>query len=215
MALSFESTKVNTAKILVDKSSEIASSMSLGEFEALLGGGVLKELDSQISMHKSEIEASNVKKSALRDDITSINKLLAKETSSTVEFWTQQRINDGLEAPIHNETAIPLSKEEKLALNALAGRLGLSEELALNYGYDGNGKLQDGTKTNQRYITKDFLESMKESLENELTDLNSNTEMDSIKFQSLMDARKQSLLMLSNMISSDNQTKMSIINNMK
>lgn len=218
MAFAFQSTNVNVNKIIANDTSS-TSSLSLAQFQALIGGSVLHELDEQIGMYKSETDAKNDKKVALRQDITSINLLLGKETSEAVSFKNQS-LNDAYtkktsteRSPNHNETAIPLTTEQRDQLISVAKKLGLLSEFKKNYGYSGNGYNAGGN--NQCYVTKNFLETVKENFDNELTDLNSQTETDSIKFQSLMDARKQNLLMLSNMINSDNQIKMSIINNMK
>lgn len=59
------------------------------------------------------------------------------------------------------------------------------------------------------------LETIEGQLEDKLEALNDVSELKMIGFQSVMDARKQALLMLSNMVSSNHQTMMDIIRNMK
>lgn len=64
-------------------------------------------------------------------------------------------------------------------------------------------------------ISKNDLENLRSKHENNLQNLNTTSELDMIRFQSLLDARKQMLMQLSNMISQDSQVKLEIIRNMK
>jgi chromosome segregation ATPase len=70
----------------------------------------------------------------------------------------------------------------------------------------------------QSGLTDEEKESLTAQLENkqeELAQLNSNSELTMIQVQSLMDQRKNAMTLLSNLISANNSTKQSIIQNMK
>lgn len=203
----FESQKITASKVLNGLTSS-TSGMSLTQFQAMLSSSVLQELDAQIGMFKSEIEAAGEEKKALRKDITDINAKIAKAESCTIPASSDK--------PEETSKFVYLNKDEYELLVSYSKDLNLKTNLE---GAVKNSetihKLKKLKDKGDKYISADFFETFKETLENRLTDLNSQTETDGIHFQALMDSRKQNLLMLSNMLSSDHQIKMSIINNMK
>lgn len=74
------------------------------------------------------------------------------------------------------------------------------------------------TQLAQTGLSDDEKESLTAQIENkqeELAQLNSNSELTMIQVQSLMDQRKNAMTLLSNLISVNNSTKQSIIQNMK
>ena len=276
----FSSDQITSAKVLT-KATSTTSSIGLAEFQALISTTVLQDLDTQIGMYKSKIEASSAEKKALAADISKLNGKIATPQSIDVK--------SGKTGETKNFSSVKLTNAEYAELKAYAKSKGLSIELSNstnlqeNYGEseyvseefktsvknklsglkkdqkavfttlqvnslcDENGNLKSkkdfdiavaklpknlqskATETyqnmleergmikdpNNQFVSVEFLKTFSESLETRMTDLNSQSETDSIRFQALMDSRKQNLLMLSNMMNSDNQTKMAIINNMK
>lgn len=74
------------------------------------------------------------------------------------------------------------------------------------------------TQLAQSGLSDEAKESLTAQIENkqeELAQLNSNSELTMIQVQSLMDQRKNAMTLLSNMISVNTSTQMSIIQNMK
>lgn len=210
----FQSLTTNFQKIANASAAAGSTSLSINEFQTMISGGVLQEIDAQIEMFKGEIEANNSQQKAIRDDISTINKYLAR----TIEHIDQDNNPDTA-----NTEMVQLSRSERKALVDAAASLGFKSIKTKNGGERGDffemnkiiTKNVKGGTIGRDKVTVKFLESIKEALENKLSDLGSSSEMDTIKFQALMDARKQNIMMLSNLMNSDHQTKMSIMNNMK
>lgn len=204
--MTFQSTEISISK-LVAKETENPSGLSTSEFQALLGGGVLQELDAQIQIFKGEIQASNDMKARMREDISTLNSMIAIGNSNKGQ-------NEIPITPSNGDTYVP--EKGTYFTHTLANFEGL-EQLA-----EDNGLIDEFRELSQAdydnadfYVDASFLGTLKETLENKIADLNSQSEMDMIKFQSLMDARKQTVMMLSNLMNGDHQTKMNILNNMK
>lgn len=210
----FQSLTTNFQKIANASAAAGSTSLSINEFQTMISGGVLQEIDAQIEMFKGEIEANNSQQKAIRDDISTINKYLAR----TIEHIDQDNNPDTADTEM-----IQLSRSERKALVDAAASLGFKSIKTKRGGERGDffemnkiiTKNVKGGTIGRDKVTVKFLESIKEALENKLSDLGSSSEMDTIKFQALMDARKQNIMMLSNLMNSDHQTKMSIMNNMK
>lgn len=131
-------------------------------------------------------------------DLIAINtekQLVRSDLNTITAMKTNPTDVDGVEVFILND-------EDKSDLESLAESLGIDIE----YTEDDSGNVG---------VSRAMLESVESALDNKLQDLNTSSEMKMISFQSLMDARKQAMMMLSNMISSDNQTKMAVIQNLK
>lgn len=82
----------------------------------------------------------------------------------------------------------------------------------LQLGVDKNSIISSG---GYLYVTKEALTATVESRQEKLAGLNSNSELTMIQIQSLVDQRKNMLMLLSNMMASKNDTAMSIIRNLK
>ena len=60
-----------------------------------------------------------------------------------------------------------------------------------------------------------FLQEIKDGFADKVDSLNQSSELKMIRFQALMDARKQAFMMLSNMVNNNHQTMQAIIQNLK
>jgi len=170
--------------------------------QALLGGAVVQELDAQIDLFSADLMTVNTEKQLIRNDINSLSALSSDKIR--VEEDNVYVHEPQSEPPTYFEMGdevVQLNGEEFIAVEDLAQSLGVN----FTYG-EGNKK---------KIVGINMIATIQEALENKLKDLNSTSEMKMINFQSLMDARKQAMMMLSNMVNSDNQTKMSIIQNLK
>lgn len=155
--------------------------------EAILAGNVLGEYDAQIEDFSNKMNEVNSLKTSLRTDKNKLNS------------WIEN-----LDSRSYNNQGMYLDPDQYSEIKTIAKTVDNDElaSLGVNNSY------------NQYYISKSQIENLVESIENKVQDLNSTSEIKMIQFQSLIDARKQTMMMLSNMINNDNQAKMSIIQNM-
>lgn len=65
------------------------------------------------------------------------------------------------------------------------------------------------------YLTKESLKTTLEAKQEEMAGINSNSEITMLQVQTLVDQRKNSMLLLTNLMASRNDTLMNIIRNMK
>lgn len=161
---------------------------------SLIAGSVVSELDAQIGIFNAELLAANVKKSEVRGHKVDVMAIAARAEG---EFSV-----DGSGENDPKFKGVAVSESEKTAI----------ESLAQNYGVDLTVKVSSDGQT---VISSAQLQSLEEAVEGKLADLNSTSELKLINFQSLMDSRKQAMMMLSNILSSNNNTMMSIIQNLK
>jgi len=162
---------------------------STGDLQALLVGDVIANYDDQIKVFSDEIEATTAKKSEITALKSQINGVPTAGSGDNTKLGAYHEYS-----PTHYKK-----------LSALAATVGMA------------GTVTEGTDSSHAnyYVSDDVIADIQAALDNKLADLNSNSDIKMIGFQALMDARKQSLMMLSNMISSDNQTKMAILQNLK
>jgi hypothetical protein len=157
--------------------------------ESLLIGDVVSNYDDQISAFNAEIQATTDEKNALTQTKSDLQNVPSTGTG----------VNDTVGA-YHQYTP-----EQYQNLLAIADTVGMRDTIT-------NGT--DSTHSDD-FVSNDALDKVQSSIDDKISELNSTSELQMINFQSLMDARKQSLTMLSNMINSDNQTKMAILQNLK
>lgn len=197
-AMQFESLATNAAKLELQALNR-DSTDALGQLETQISGAVVAEYDAQIQTYSAELTVINDQKTSVRQDKVTLTGLAAKCQDITGKGY---KITDESGTKIDfTGKAVPVSKTE---YNTII-------DLAKDYGVDVSN-LPSGSGY---MMPESLIESLKEALDSKLQDLNSSSEIKLIHFQSLMDARKQSLMMLSNMMNSDNQNKMAIIQNMK
>lgn len=204
MTFELMSQNINSAEVELNSLYSEGVGDASGEYQAYLGGAVVQEYDTQIQSFTAELTAMNEEKAAVRADKIEITALAAEAQSITDADGYKMLNPDGTYSNFVGE-AVVLSSAEASELAEEAASLGVTMDVS---------KLPTGSGTDV-VVDKKFLDSMEQALDSKLTDLNSTSEMKSIQFQSLMDARKQAMMMLSNLISSDNQTKMAIIQNLK
>ncbi|MBF0104367.1 MAG: hypothetical protein HQM16_03460 [Deltaproteobacteria bacterium] len=88
-------------------------------------------------------------------------------------------------------------------------------EIAAKYGVNTSSLITQTCADSAWFVPETLIQTIKDAVDTKLNDLNSTSELKMIRFQSLMDARKQSMMLLSNMMNADHQTKMAIIQNLK
>ena len=153
---------------------------------ATLGGTVVEELDNLLGSYNAELISVNHEIASVRADKDAFSSFVGSEKTEFVDF-------DGvLKEGILVDEFSPELKE-------------ILEKFNIDYENIGNNE----------FISLESIEALKDSADSKIQSLNSQTELKMINFQALMDSRKQAMLMLSNMISSDNSTKQAIIQNMK
>lgn len=152
----------------------------------LLGGQMVEEYDRAIQIFSAELMGINAEKSNVNSHKADVMRIVANKKKITSE-------TDGV-----SKSAYVITGTEYQKLVRYAGEYGV----ALNGVAEGS-------------VPESFIEELKDAIDNKIQELNSTSELRMINFQSLMDGRKQAMMMLSNMLNSDNQTKMSIIQNFK
>lgn len=194
----------NSNTTAIDSTQTKRSTDAIGNMQGLLGGAMIQEYDAQIQDFTADMSATNAEKSAVRADKTQISTLQtnlsasSKQYSATDKFYT----TDTGEHVEFTEKGSKLTSAQYKQIKALCEK----------YGVDPDKIATDG----KNYVLPDSLaETLKGQMDSKLTDLNSTSEMKMVNYQALMDARKQSMMLLSNMLNSDTQTKMAIIQNMK
>lgn len=172
-----------------------------GELEATIGGAVVQEYDQQIRLFTADLVAIDGQKKELRADKLAITALGGTPTTMTEESGY---------TVINGETTgeVFTGKAQTMTASEYNEFLKLAQE----YGVEVTGVGSKGTKY---AVPESIIETIKGEIDNRITDLNSMSEIKLINYQALMDGRKQSLMMLSNLISSDNQTRMAVIQNFK
>lgn len=168
-----------------------------------LGGTMVEEYDHLLSSYNAEMVGINAAKSQARQDRN--NVAMAGGTGQAYTMPEADADNAGA-------AGIRLNSDELEKLEEYAAAYGINiSSIALN---DPMYGLKSGD-VNKNFVSNETLDSIKGAIDGRIEDLNGTSELKMIRFQSLMDARKQSMMMLSNMVSSDNSTKQSIIQNMK
>lgn len=197
--MEFASTSISTSQLELQALRE-NSNDALGGLETQIGGTILAEYDTQIQDYSAELTALNKEKSIVRQDKVTLTGLATKCQDYTSKGYSITDENGAKTDFTGKAVAVSKSEHNKTI------------ELARSYGVDISGM---PTGPGGYIIPEGLINSLKEAIDSKIQDLNSSSEIKLIHFQSLMDARKQSLMMLSNMINSDNQNKMTIIQNMK
>lgn len=164
--------------------------------ESVLLGDVVANYDDQIQAYSEEIQQITVEKNNLTEMKTAIN-----------EYPTQTKGSDAVNAG-YTEITGPFRTYDSAQYYNL---MQMAQSVGLG------GTLQNGTDANHSLyaVSESTISSIQSALDNKISELNSSSEIKMINFQSLMDARKQTMLMLSNMVNADNQTKMAILQNLK
>lgn len=194
---------MNTTSINNTQSTNATATTSdaAGELEATIGGAVVAEYDEQIRMFTTELVNIDGEKKELRADKLALTSLGGMPSEITEESGYSV-INGEFSGDVFTGKAQIMTTSE---YNEFI-------KLAQEYGVEVTGV---GSKGAKYAVPESVIETVKGEIDNRITDLNSMSEIKLINYQALMDGRKQSLMMLSNLISSDNQTRMAVIQNFK
>lgn len=173
------------------------------EFMGTIAGVAVAEYDKLLGSYKQDLEGMNAKKSELREDRDKLQVLQYRGTTSS------QPLKDGQEPPAPAVDGKVFSASDF----GKADKPGTPASYFNKYGVgpDSYKTLSSGDV----FVPDNVWESLKEKIDGKIQNVNSDSEIRMIYFQSLMDSRKQAMLMLSNMVSSENSTKMAIIQNLK
>lgn len=165
---------------------------------ATLMGATVGTFDDQLEDMNDDLKKNNEDKQEVRTD---------QAEASSVESNTQNCTANGVGSGGWQITAA-----QQAELNELSTKYGLGEFPAGVSSVDENGQTQV-VYTKEAFETA--MENLKDAMSGKIETLNSTSELKMIKFQGLMDARKQAIMMLTNMIQSQSQTNQGIIQNMK
>ncbi|MBX7148181.1 hypothetical protein K1X76_03785 [bacterium] len=151
--------------------------------------------DLEVSVATGLIDDINTQLTQMSQDLQSSleqKQALDEKTNylGTISTHTPQTID--------NVLYLTISAEEKEKLK----ELGLKEE---------NFKEVDG----QLYVTPESVNALSENFKTQKQNLNSMDELSMLKVQSLMDQRKNMMMLLSNMMASNNETLSAIVRNIK
>lgn len=156
-----------------------------------IGGTLVQEYDKLLNSYNEDLIGLNESKTLLRQDRDELRQILnhGKKVLKTSEDGSEEKGTD-----------IYLTSSQKKRL----------EEILKNYGYP-LPRPKDGLY----FFPDDTLTNLQEKIDGQIQDLNSSSEIKMIHFQALMDARKQAMMMLSNLLNADKTTKEAIIQNMR
>lgn len=198
--MEYQSVNFNAAKAELAALEQL-SGTATASLEAQLGGSVVAGYDKQVNAFTAELIAANDEKTAVQADKISLTKLMGGLTdvpeAKGYAYKDSQNVSQKFSGKAHVMGEADYAKFEKLAASA---------------GIDTSAVAASGKS---RAVAENVLQAVKDALDSKLSDLNSTSELKLIRYQGLMDARKQAMLMLSNMLSSDNQTRMAVIQNLK
>lgn len=156
--------------------------------KAIIAGELVRSYDNQIGDYNQELVSLNALKKSFRDNKIKVGNIKAQPVHSREE-----------EGGLTTEVRM-IDEDQQAYLAEIAEEVGIdSEELNLKSGF----------------ISEENLDSITEAIDAQIKNLNSTSELKMIYFQSVIDARKQAMLMLSNLLKADSDTKSAIIQNMK
>lgn len=157
-----------------------------------IGGTVVREYDKLLNSYNEELIGLNTAKTVLREDRDELQRILNKGTKVLQKSDENSLEERGTKITLNN------SQKEKL------------KQIFHKYGYTFPPAGSDGY-----FFPDETIEKFQEKIDGQIQDLNSTSEIKMINFQSLMDARKQAMLMLSNLLQADKTIKEAIIQNMR
>lgn len=165
----------------------IPGTISETELQETVGVSLIADYNEQLAKIAESMQQQLDSKKTLRDEIFELEKMKGIQTTE----------KDG-------KTVVELTKEEAKKLDAVLIAEPKKNERGEVVGY---------------YLDKEtFDERLKVSVEKkerELAEINSTSELTMLQVQTLVDQRKNALLMLTNLMASHNETVRSIISNMK
>ena len=191
--MNIESHKIEVGVLQQKQSAALQNVMST------LSGQMVEEYDQQLAIHNSELMTLNQEKIALRENRSHVTQALASGTPRSFFLDDQGQISTQGHIEVKG-TLVSSSAYHKIKSQLQNHNVKVDSI----QGHQG-----------QYFVPDNLVQAFEEKIDNQLQDKNNLSEMKMIRFQSLIDARKQSLLLLSNMMNSDHQTKMAIIANLK
>jgi hypothetical protein len=197
--MEYRSVNFNAAKIELKALAETPDGASA--LQAQLGGAVVADYDAQIRSFTAELTVVNAEKNEIQADKVSLTSLMAGLSDIPEAKGYAYKDESGTTQKFSGKAYI-MSEGDYAKFENLARSVGVKTDAVAV-----NGK--------SRAVPESLLQAVKDGLDSKLSGLNSASELKLIHYQSLMDARKQSMMLLSNMIGSDNQTRMAVIQNMK
>lgn len=176
------------------EAAQLQSGGNIGGTQAImatLNGKVIEEMDKLLETYNAELVGINAEVSSLRQGRNALSIMLGngEKFSTTVDGVTKEGVKWATSA---------FSKELSDTLNA--------------YGYAGN---YVDSSMQEIYVENTTIDAIMENIDSQIQEKNTSSELKMINFQAIMDSRKQALLMLSNLLNSDNTAKQAIIQNMK
>jgi hypothetical protein len=192
-------TLVNT-DYAVNGAQESQTTDAMTELEDVIVMGVISELDAQVQQYGNELQDSDSQKQDYRAKEHVVDSLLGAPD-------TVIKNGDDLES---EGKSLTVEQAEKLV--EILKSLGRDfEATGIQIAIDQSKKSGEGGIS----IETSFLQEIKDGFADKVDSLNQSSELKMIRFQALMDARKQAFMMLSNMVNNNHQTMQAIIQNLK
>ncbi len=176
--------------------SGVQSQSGASAVTSTLYGEVVTELDQQIKDFNKELETTNAEKQELRETKYSFNTTSDKITET---------VND------KSVACVDISPADYKVMCDIAIANGAQSSIPTS-----GIALEGGTVYRfSKEVFDGFCTTVNDKMDGKLTDLNSMSELKMVKFQALMDSRKQAMAMLTNTMQSQSQMNQQIIGNMK
>jgi len=181
-------TQVNESTAVINENMQEIDANN--DLQMTIAATIVEDYDYQIQKFTADLTETNDLKSVVYEAQTLVDQLYDYDAVDTDGDGTVDSVS--------------VSQAELEDLTNMMTELGLS-----------TAELPEASGQSSYDVSLKTLDSTQNKLDNKLDDLNSTSELKLIRFQSLLDARKQALLQLSNMINSSSQTAMAIIQNFK
>ena len=169
----------------INGSTSLGGGVSETDLEQTVGVSMLADFNQQLADISANMQDQLAQKQELRGELSVLQDINGQTTVNNPSTGDQDAVE------------ISTSERDKLI------ELGMSSS-----GFTATG--QGGY-----YVTKDNLSGAIETKQEKMAGLNANSELTMLQIQSLVDQRKNMLMLLSNMMASKNETASSIIRNMK
>ena len=177
-----------TSDVSSTSSTTGVASVSESELDQVLGLSIVSDYDTQLAAIAQIMQQELQQKEEIRQEITALTSLYTQPETTEADG------NVYVELTVDEATQLNLTTTASQVL-------------------DGSGNI-----IGYKMLKTDFKEVVDTAVENkqmELAQLNSNSEMTMIQVQSLVEQRKNAMMLLSNLIAARNSGMQAIIQNMK
>lgn len=206
-------TTVNNESVNEVESFNPLSTGTFNSHEAALAASVVEDYDVQIKEFTEKMAADQILKTEVRNLGSDATSYASRTTTTEPDITVNSDMD--VDYLVDGKTEyVAVTGAELDEIRAAAEKAGIN----LDDFFDSDltvYSIRSGADQGKTAVPKALLTALADTCDKKVQEMNTNSELKMIQFQSLMDARKQALLQLSNMINSDKETLMEIIRNMK